>query len=58
MTNLTMSTRTLPRDPEPGTGVESKNKAELSIKITRKDGTVEEITGIPVTFNNEELKNG
>lgn len=45
--------------PEPtGTPVGSRNKAELNIKITRKDGTVEEISGIPVTFKNEELRNG
>lgn len=55
MTQLNLETRTLAEDDCP---VGSKNTAELTIKIIRKDGTVEEISGIPVTFQNEELKNG
>lgn len=35
-------------EPTPGTSVPSKSKATLSLKIIRKDGTVEEITDIPV----------
>lgn len=56
---MMLSTKTLKApEPTPDTGAVSRNKAELNIKITRKDGTVEEISGIPVTFNNEELRNG
>lgn len=57
MTSLNMTARTLPAE-EPAGAVGSENTAELTITITRKDGTVEEISGIPVTFQNEELNNG